>query len=243
MIGPLHNRHGERLDHVVTPGRAGAREIVVVAHGVTSQHDRPYLVALCEALAAAGVASLRFSFAGNGRSEGAFAEATIGKEVADLGCVLDACGDRRIGCVGHSMGAAVGVLRAAADPRIAALVSLAGMVHVRAFCERHFAGLVPGRDQMFDRPGCGLSQAFLDDARAVDTVLPAAQRITVPWLLVHGDRDELVPRADAEAARRAAGGRPELRVLAGADHRFTGCIEPMVAAVVPWLLAALRAPA
>lgn len=240
MIGPLQNRHGERLDHVFTPGRVGGDELVVVAHGVTSQHDRPYLVALCEALGEAGLASLRFSFAGNGRSEGTFAEATIEKEVDDLGAVLDACGERRIACVGHSMGAAVAVLRAAADPRIAALVSLAGMVHVWAFCERHFAGLVPGRDPMFDRPACVLSAAFLDQARALDTVLPAAQQIGVPWLLVHGDRDELVPFADAQAAWRAAGGRPELHRLAGADHRFTDRIEPMVASVVPWLRRALR---
>jgi len=241
VIGTLRNWTGERLDHVFTPGGAAAGALVVVAHGVTSQHDRPYLVALCEALAAAGIASLRFSFAGNGRSEGAFADATIRKEVLDLGTVLDACGDRRIGFVGHSMGAAVGVLRAAADPRIEALVSLAGMVHVHAFCERHFAGLVPGRDVMFGRPGCVLSQALLDDARSIDSVLPAARRITVPWLLVHSDRDELVPLADAVAARAVADGRPDLQVLAGADHRFTGQIDAMVAVVVPWLLTALRA--
>lgn len=239
MIGTLCNAAGERLDSAFLPGRPGGRELVVIGHGVTSHHDRPYLTALGEALAGAGIASLRFSFAGNGRSEGSFAAATIRKEVADLGAVLEACGDRRIAYVGHSMGAAVGVLCAAADARIAALVSLAGMVHVRAFCERHFAGLVPGRDAMFGRPGCVLSPEFLDDARTIDTVLPAARRIAVPWLLVHGDRDELVPLADAEAARRAAAGRPELRVLVAADHRFGGCEEAMVAVVVPWLVETL----
>ena len=235
MIGDLRNRHGERLDHVFTPGHANAREVVVVAHGVTSQHDRPYLVALCDSLAAAGIPSLRFSFAGNGSSEGAFADATIGKEVEDLGAVLDACGVRRVAFVGHSMGAATGVLRAAEDARIRALVSLAGMVDVRRFCQRHFAGLVPGRDTMFGRAGCVLTPAFLDEARRLDTVLPAARRVLVPWLLVHGDRDELVPLADAEAAHRAAGGHAELHVLPGADHRFDACIDRMVAVVVPWL--------
>jgi fermentation-respiration switch protein FrsA (DUF1100 family) len=62
----------------------------------------------------------------------------------------------------------------------------------------------------------------------------------VPWLLVHGDRDELVPLADAEAARLAAAGPPELHLLAAADHRFGGCEEAMVAVVVPWLVQALR---
>lgn len=238
MIGALQNRHGERLDHVFTPGRAGGRALVVIAHGVTSHHDRPYLTALCEALAGVGLASLRFSFAGNGSSGGRYAEATISKEVEDLGAVLDratAAGFGPIAYAGHSMGAAVGALRTADDPRIGALVSLAGMVFVRTFCERHFGALVPGRDVMFERPGCPLSLAFVDDARAIDTTLPAARRIAVPWLLVHGDRDELVPLADAEAALAASRSHAELAMLTDTDHRFTDRIPQMLAAVVPWL--------
>ena len=234
MIGELRNGAGERLDAVWTPGRARSDLVAVVAHGVTSHHDRPYLATLCDALAAAGIASLRFSFAGNGRSEGLFAAATISKEIADLGSVLDALHGRRVACIGHSMGAAVCALRAATDPRITALVSLAGMIDVRGFCERHFEGLVPGRDLMFGRAGCVLSDAFLSDARQIGTLLPVAQRIRVPWLLVHGDRDELVPLADSEAAATACA-LAELRVLAGCDHRFTGCEAAMVDAVVPWV--------
>lgn len=241
MINTLRNRAGERLDNVFTPGRTGDRSLVVVAHGVTSHHDRPYLTALCDALGARGIASLRFSFAGNGASEGDFTAATIGKEVEDLGAVLDACGERQIAFVGHSMGAAVGVLRAAQDPRIRALVSLAGMVDVQGFCERHFSGLVPGRDEMFGRTGCVLSAAFLADAAKIGTVLGPAATITVPWLLVHGDRDELVPLAEAEAVN-AANSRASLGVLTDVDHRFTGAVDRLIAVVAPWLSRTLGQP-
>lgn len=236
MIGELRNRLGERLDHVWTPGGAGSDAVAVVMHGVTSHHDRPYLVALCDALAERGVASLRFSFAGNGRSDGAFSDATIGKEVDDLGAVLDALPARRIACVGHSMGALVATLRAAMDQRIEALVSLAGMVDAAGFCARHFAGLVPGRDVMFGRAGCVLSPAFLADARRIGSIAPAAARIVVPWLIVHGEADELVPLAEAESLAAA---RAQVVVMAGADHRFTGTERAMVAAVVPWLVRVL----
>ena len=59
----------------------------------------------------------------------------------------------------------------------------------------------------------------------------------VPWLLVHGDADELVPLQDALDAREAAGGRPELVTLPGIDHRFTGALPQVIDAVVPWLRA------
>jgi hypothetical protein len=52
---------------------------------------------------------------------------------------------------------------------------------------------------------------------------------------VHGDADELVPLQDSLDARAAAGGDPELVVLAGVDHRFAGAIPAMVAAVVGWV--------
>lgn len=233
MIGTLRNPRGERLDHVFTAGRSADGPVVIVAHGVTSSHDRPYLIALCDALKAVGIASLRFSFAGNGASEGLFARCTIDSEVDDLGAVLDAIGGRPAAYVGHSMGAAVGVLRAAADPRIRALVSLAGMTFVRAFCDRHFAGLRPDRDLMLGRAGCVLSSAFLAVAHRIGDTLAAAREIAVPWLCVHGDADELVPLADADAV--VGPGGAELRVLAGVDHRFTGAIPAMVASVVPWL--------
>ena len=233
----LRNRRGERLDHVFTPGREGGRELVIVAHGVTSSHDRPYLVALCDALASAGLASLRFSFAGNGRSEGRFEDCTISKEVEDLGSILDALDAREswtVGYAGHSMGSAVGVLRAAADERLRALISLAGMARVQGFVERHFGGLAAG-DPMLGRERCPLSQAFLDDARAIDTVLPQAAAVGAPWMLVHGTADELVPFRDALDTREASGDRAELVPLEGADHRFDGGLPQLLETVVPWL--------
>ncbi|MFG0316755.1 MAG: alpha/beta hydrolase family protein, partial [Planctomycetota bacterium JB042] len=217
-LDDLRNPNGERLDAVHTaaaPGvssPAGPGALVVVAHGVTSHHDRPWLVALCDALSAAGVASVRFSFAGNGRSEGRFVDATISKEVDDLGAVLDLLVDRagrRVAYAGHSMGGAVGTLRAADDDRVAAFLSLAGMVHVTRFVDRHFGDLVPGRDVMLGKPDCPLSRAFVDDARRIGDVLDAARRVRCPWRIVHGTADEIVPFADAEAAVEASGGRAE----------------------------------
>ena len=237
MIAPIHNRYGERLDTHFTPGSPGARELVLIAHGVTSSHDRPWLIGLSEALARDGIASLRFSYAGNGASEGRYEEATITKEVEDLGSVIDACDGWRVAYAGHSMGGAVGLLRAAQDERLLAFVSLAGMVHVADFMQRVFGQLVPGRDVMLDKPQCPLAQGFLDDANAHGSLLEPAARVRCPWLLVHGEADELVPYQDSLDAVAAAGGRPKLVGLPGIDHRYSGAIDEMCAAVVPWVRA------
>lgn len=235
MQAAIENAQGESLDYTWHDGRSGSTDVVVLGHGVTANKDRPFLIALAEGLSAAGVAALRFSFAGNGRSGGRFEESTISKEVADLGAVLDALAGHRLTYVGHSMGAAVGVLRAAHDPRIECLVSLAGMVDTRSFAQRKFGDQVPGESLMWDKPECPLSQAYMDDMDRIGTVVGHGAAIAVPWLLVHGDADTVVPVQDSrDIARRAK--RAELIELPHVDHVFSGAgAQAMVAAVLSWL--------
>jgi len=252
----LRSRRGERLDHAFVAARSEGgeahrgerRALAIVAHGVTSAHDRPYLVALGDALAERGVAALRITFAGNGASEGRFEESTPLQEADDLGAVLDAAqaaGFGPIGYAGHSMGAAVGMLRAAEDPRIAALVSLAGMHHVARFYERVAAKLRYG-ELLLGKHGCPWGRALHDAARTIGSLDRQAALVACPWLLIHGTMDELVPlhdTFDARAAAKAAGREPELVALSGIDHRFTGAIDAMVAHAAPWLAERLNAPA
>ena len=238
----VRNAAGERIDHGWLPAgdASGAppSAVVVIGHGVTSHWDRPWQTELAVALAAAGLSSVLVSYAGNGESEGRFEDVTPSREAADLGSVLDALqawGVRRLAYAGHSMGGAVGVLRASEDARIGALVSLAGMFHVHDFMQRTFGHLVPGEGLMLDKPGCVWNTTLADDARRLGSLHAQAARVRVPWLLVHGDADELVPLQDSLDARAAADGRPDLVVLPGIDHRFAGAIPSMSSAVVDFL--------
>src|SRR6478735_3134888 len=85
----VRNRRGQRLDLAFHPA-PGAGTVALIAHGITSNKDRPYLVQIAEVAAGAGVAAVRFSFAGNGRSEGRFEDSTPSAEVEDLGALIDA---------------------------------------------------------------------------------------------------------------------------------------------------------
>ncbi len=241
MFRTIRNAGGERLDYTFTPGLETRRDLVVLGHGVTANKDRPSLLAVSEGLASVGIASLRMSFSGNGDSEGSFEACSVTKEVGDLGSVLDATADWTVIYCGHSMGGAVGVLRTAADRRIRALVSLAGMVHVHNFMIHHFARLQPGKDGMFDKPECPLTQAFLDDAESIGSVVDQGALIHVPWLLVHGSTDDIVPLQDSLDICDAADWRPDLTELADLDHSFTDNEAVMAAAVVPWIEKTLAA--
>jgi len=234
MFGDIRNEHGERLDYTYHKGNDN--RIVVIGHGVTGNKDRPALIALAEGLAEAGISALRFSFSGNGDSEGEFVDSTISKEVADLGKVLDSLENHKICYVGHSMGGAVGVLRAAVDERIEVLVSLAGMVHTHEFAQREFGDATPDKGFMWDEPDCPLSQTYVDDMASIDSVAKQASKFGGPWLLVHGTEDDIVPIQDSIDILQYANEPTELLELTGVDHVFSGDGSPlMVEKVVAWI--------
>ncbi|MGB0954157.1 MAG: alpha/beta hydrolase family protein [Planctomycetota bacterium] len=235
MFDEIHNAAGEHLDatfHDDGLGEPNGRLLVVIGHGVTANKDRDWAVALSETLQSDGIASLRFSFSGNGSSGGDFRASCPTKEAVDLGSVLDACDGWQVIYVGHSMGAAVGVLVASRDIRVHALVSLGGMVHTGDFATRKFGELQPGKDFMWEIPECPLSQEFLDDMASIDTVLPLGAMVKVPWLLIHGTADTVVPASESEAMLEVAGGAVEMIAMDDVDHVFSGEAGPAMARIV-----------
>lgn len=241
MVSEIRNNQGERIDFTLHHGKPGAREIVLIGHGVTGNKDRPFVVALAEGFAKAGITTLRFSFSGNGTSAGKFTQSTVSKEVEDLGAVINAVQDNSICYVGHSMGGAVGVLRAAKDSRIKALVSLAGMVHTKAFAEREFGMVKPGEGFMWDDTNCPLSQDYMDDMASIGSVIDEAPKIKVPWLLVHGTEDDVVPIQESREIFARANEPKQFVELKGANHVFAGeHTTPMVSEVVKWVQARFK---
>ena len=232
----IENPSGEKLDITFHPG-AKRDSLVILGHGLTGNKDRPLLVALAEGLSDRGWPSMRISYSGNGESGGRFEDATITKEIGDLQAVLDAVPDWvRVAYAGHSMGSAVGVLTAAVDLRIRALVSLAGMTHPAAFYEREFGNLVPGKDCMWEEPDCPLSEAFAADMSHLGSIIPVASSITQPWLIVHGSADDLVPIQDGKDAFTAAVSTKRFLEIENGGHSFDETSYPrIIDAIDAWL--------
>jgi len=221
----VRNVFGERLDHAFHPAVLASQKhrVVLIGHGVTGNMDRPWAVALAEACAGAGIDAIRFSFSGNGNSEGRFVDSTISKEVGDLGSLIDALPGHYTDIIyaGHSMGGAVGVLRASTDVRITHLISLAGMVHTKRFVEAEFGDVIPDQGVMWEKAECPISSTFVSDLIGIGSVIDRAPLIGVPWLLVHGTEDDVVPVTESREIFAAARDPKQLIELPGIDHVFS----------------------
>ena len=243
MFGDITNSQGEKIDFEFHEGAKSSRDLLVIGHGVTGNKDRPFVVALAEAVAEEGLPVLRMSFAGNGDSGGRFEDCTISKEVEDLKSVLDVVEPSGLAVTyaGHSMGGAVGVLASSSDSRIRHLVSLAGMVNTAAFHEREFGEEIPDQGCMWEDRACPLSSIFVEDMKTIGSVAPKASAITVPWLLVHGTIDDVVPIEDSSEIFALANEPKQFVEIPEADHVFSGDALPQMSeAVISWLGETLR---
>lgn len=232
----IKNDQGEMLD-VAFHGGTRQDAIVILGHGVTGNKDRPLLEAIAKGLAAKGWPCLRFSFSGNGKSEGDFAGSTITKQMEDLSSVMKMVPqEKRIIYVGHSMGAAVGLLSAKKRMALQMLVSLAGMVRTADFLEREFGDVTPGEGNMWDEEGCPLSTTFANDMRGIGDALDVAAEIIQPWLLIHGTDDDVVPVADSRDAYAVASCEKKLIEIPGEGHSFSEeSYQQIVNTIDSWL--------
>ena len=238
MLGIIRNKKGEKIDYTFHYGSEKNRFLLIVAHGVTGDKEAPLVTTLSERVATEGMSVLRFSFTGNGESEGRFEECTISKEIEDLQSILTIVTEHgwRPIFAGHSMGSAVGVLTASVDSRIQLLISIAGMVSTEAFYEAEFGTVTPGQGYMWGNSNCPLSQEFVNDMKQIKSVLPRASGLELPWLLVHGTADEIVPITESHLLLSNVENSRELVEVDGADHLFSGnSTNTLADSVIDWL--------
>ncbi len=260
--GPLRGR--------VLSGRpAEGRPTVVVAHGFKGFMDWGMFPPLAARLAQAGLGVILFNFSGSGVGPDGetfseperFARDTYLRQLQDLDVICQAArqgalapgfgAPARLGLLGHSRGGGMAVLRAAQDPAVAALVTWAAIATVHRWpASTVEQWRADGKlDVVNTRTGqvLELSTDVLDEidregAGRLD-IPAAAARVTVPWLIIHGEEDEAVPVEQAETLFRASGGRAVLRRIAkgghtlGARHPWVGStpeLDQAMDATVEW---------
>lgn len=238
MLGEIKNKHSEIIDYTFHLGSEKSRHLLIVGHGVMGDKDNPLVSTLAREVANQGMSTLCFSFTGNGYSEGRFADCTISKEIEDLQYILSSAVEQgwRPIYAGHNMGAAVGVLSAAIDSRIEFLISLAGMVETQEFCRKEFQQVKQNNRSMWGDPAFPLSDSFVKDMHEIKSILPRATGINIPWLLLHGTKDDVVPPIESQSLITNFRSTRDLVKIEGADHAFSGeYTNQLIEAVVEWL--------
>lgn len=236
------NRRGQALSGVLHHPEAGTpRGGIILCHGMESNKESDKLVLLSQELAQRGLLALRFDFACAG-AEGKFEEITYSGEVEDLQAAFLFMRDRhveKIALLGSSMGGTVALLFAAHHRGVATVVTVAAPMHPERFASRL---LTPAQVQEWRKTGYisyhgqRINVSLLDDLEKIN-VPEAAQKISCPIFILHGDKDEVVPVAEAHELHEYLKGSKRLSILKGADHRLSdpASMNRAVTEAIAWL--------
>lgn len=236
--GNVINEAGEALDYTYHSGAENNHYVLVIGHGLNENKDSHLIAELSHKVSEEGMSVLRFSFSGNGSSQGQHGDHTISKGIKDLRAIISTICERggRPIYLGHGTGATVGTLLSADDSRIQLLISLAGLVETKKFYfnlqNAEFASEgAPLRNKLDV-----LSENQAEDLKILKSVYPQSKSILIPWLLIHGSDDKLIPITDSASL---ASNFEDIRYfveLPNVDHSFSGeAISQVSELIIDWL--------
>jgi uncharacterized OsmC-like protein/fermentation-respiration switch protein FrsA (DUF1100 family) len=198
------------------------------AHCFTCGKDVLAASRIARALAAKGIAVLRFDFTGLGSSEGDFANSTFSSNVADLVRAADYLRDIRKAptiLIGHSLGGAAILAAAAQIPDAKAVVTIAAPsdpAHVTGLFAEYIDDIRRHGEvevSLAGRP-FHIKRQFLDDV-AEHNLMEHVAKLHRALLIMHAPTDDTVGIDNATKIFVAAKHPKSFVSLAGADHLLT----------------------
>jgi uncharacterized OsmC-like protein/alpha-beta hydrolase superfamily lysophospholipase len=214
------------------------RAYAVFAHCFTCSKDSKGAAYISQALAARGLAVLRFDFTGLGASGGDFSESNFSSNVDDLACAAKFLREHHAApqiLIGHSLGGAA-VLAAAGQIAEARAVAVLGT----PYDPRHVADLLTDKDQIISegqatvdiggRP-FRIRRQFLDDLQRHDPAKTIG-KLGKALLILHSPRDAIVGIDNAARIFMAAKHPKSFVSLDDADHLLNKAEDAAYAAEV-----------
>ena len=192
-----------------------------ILYAPATAHDQRSGLSLVPAFHAAGYHVLLFSYRGHALSEGDSWGFTYGhaesKDVdAAVRFLYETKGIRRIGAIGHSVGAVSSILSAARTPRIGAVVAVAPFNCVDEVWRTNRPTLVPSFVLNFTlwlaEKRKGFNSGDVCPLKVVDRIAPR------PLLVIHGTDDQRITEAQARRLFAAAREPKALWLVGGASH-------------------------
>jgi fermentation-respiration switch protein FrsA (DUF1100 family) len=246
-----------KVDNLRIPGEVYFPETICkpspalcLCHGIPSgqpgsSNDRGY-PGLAERFCAAGFITLIFSFRGAGEAQGNLDMLGWTRDLKagiDYLASLEEVDKSRLCLLGSSAGAAVSVYVAANDPRVSSLITLACPAEFSFLTDKqqaratidHFRSIGVIRDAGFPPSVDGWLTGFsaVSPLKWIDKISPR------PLLLIHGEKDDLVPVEHARNLFERAAEPKNLVIIPGAGHRLR-LEEKAVNAALDWLKATAK---
>jgi hypothetical protein len=222
------------------PTAPGPHPAVLLLHGLTGDKTGSHrlFVHMARALAANGIAALRFDMRGSGDSEGEFQDTTLTGEVRDAQAALDWLASRldidagRIGALGLSLGGLVQSILAGRNPtRLRGLAYWAAAANSQVFtafsaktAERRGTSTDDLMQQLM-RDGYVMLWAypigfpFIQDFFQLDA-LAELSNYTGSAIIVHNEGDPTVPVSQAHELAEHFGARAQVHILPSDTHTF-----------------------
>lgn len=239
----IHQQGPSTHRHKGSAREGPPRTAVVIIHGFKGFRRWGFFPHLARRLAEAGHAAITFDFSRNGVGPGgedfdeleAFAKNTFTRELEEVAQVVEALeggqlpapAPERIALLGHSRGGGTAILAASElSDTIDALITWAAVASFDRWGDEvkeewrregriHIPNARTGQDMPLD---IGLLED-LERHRSRLDIQAAAQRIKMPWCIIHGTRDESVPVEEARKLHAVAASA-ELELIPGAGHTF-----------------------
>ncbi|MBR3699138.1 MAG: alpha/beta fold hydrolase [Bacteroidales bacterium] len=207
--------------------------MVILMHGIFSSKDYGPMPQLAKGLAQAGIASIRFDFNGHGKSDGRKQDMTIEKEIADAKAVWDYVRSlpyvSEVGLLGHSQGGVIASMtagRLATEGTVpAGVVLIAPGSVIKEACQggKFFNATFDPKDPPEYIRCWGiykLGREYLVTTQQLD-IFGTSAAYDGPVLLLHGDRDGIVPMWCSERYLETYGSHATLKVVEGENHTIT----------------------
>jgi len=204
---------GQRISGVLHLPEAENPPYVITSHGLLSSKDSEKYIVLGEQISREGMGMLRFDFRGIGESEGEEEDNTISKKITDLSAATNfirsySGSGNRIGLLGSSLGGFLSLMKASMDKEVRAVVIWATPLHMDDLGSKKQEGDYPLPPE-----------AFFEDLPR-HRLLPLLPNVS-NCLVIHGEKDELVPVEQALGIFNSLNIPKEIHIIGGADHRLT----------------------
>lgn len=211
----------------------------ILAHCFTCSKESRAAAQISSALAAQGIATLRFDFTGLGESEGDFSGTTFSHNVDDVVAAANALRERRLApslLVGHSLGGSAVLAAASQIPEVVGVATIGAPVE-----PQHVARLFGASIEEIEERGEAevdlggrpftIRKAFLDDLEAhcnTDKIRSLKKALIV----FHSPQDNIVDVDNARLIFQAARHPKSFISLDGADHLLSRRADAVYVATV-----------